>query len=228
VRRVDWVAYSHADGDHIGGLAAVAMQFDAREIWEGVPVETDARRAGMRRIAAEQGAVWRGLRRGDRWEAGGAQLEVVHPPDPDWHRPRVRNDDSLVFRLRYGRFEALLTGDIGRDVERDLVLRADPRMDPLTTSSRLRVLKVAHHGSRTSSSHDFLARYRPWAAIVSAGRNNPFGHPAPEVTMRLGEVGATTLRTDRDGAVSIETDGTTLSMKTWAGRRWRVSMAEGP
>ena len=133
----------------------------------------------------------------------------------------MRNDDSLVFRLRYGNLEVLLTGDIGAPVEGDL---AAPDAD----RRAVRVLKVAHHGSRGSSSNGFVGAYRPWAAVVSAGRNNPFGHPAPEVLARLDAVRATTVRTDRDGAVMIETDGRAISMRTWTGRRWQVSVAPRP
>lgn len=215
--RVDWVAFTHADSDHIGGIEAVVAEFAAREVWEGVPVLQDGRRAALREAADARGVVWRSLHRGDRWEVGGTIVDVVHPPPPDWERRQVRNDDSIVFRLRHGDLEVLLTGDVGIPVEGDLVRDDDRRA--------VRILKVAHHGSRGSSSAGFVRAYRPWAAVVSAGRNNPFGHPAPEVLARLDNVGTTTLRTDRDGAVMIETDGRVVSMRTWTGRRWRVSAA---
>jgi competence protein ComEC len=218
VRRVDWVAFTHADLDHIGGVAAVVHQFHPREIWEGVPVPRDDLRTVLHIDAGRQRAIWRALRQGDRWEIGGASLEVLHPPAPDWERQRVRNDDSLVFRVRYGELDVLLTGDISQVIEAELPVASDDR-------GGVRVLKVAHHGSRGSSSPRLLERYRPWVAVVSAGRNNAFGHPAPEVVQRLNDVGAKTFRTDRDGAVAIESAGDAVQFQTWAGGQWRLEVA---
>jgi competence protein ComEC len=218
VRRVDWVAFTHADLDHIGGVAAVTREFDAREVWEGVPVPRDPNRMALKTALERHAPVWRQLRRGDRWEAGGAVVSVLHPPEPDWERQRVRNDDSVVLRVRYGPLDVLLTGDVGADVERALPLdQGDDR-------GAIRVLKVAHHGSRTSTAGELVNAYRPWAAVVSAGRNNTFGHPAPDVIDRLEDAGATVLRTDRDGAVLVESDGASVSMRTWTGRVWRVDL----
>ncbi|ODS53123.1 MAG: DNA internalization-related competence protein ComEC/Rec2 [Acidobacteria bacterium SCN 69-37] len=214
-RVVDWVAFTHADLDHIGGVAAVVREFAAREVWEGVPVIADDNRRALYDVAQARRVPWRQLRAGDRLEIGGAELAVLHPPEPDWERPRVRNDDSIVLRVRYGALELLLTGDISEAVERTLSFDD-------TSRGAIRVLKVAHHGSRTSTSAAFVERFRPWAAIIGVGRNNTFGHPVPDVLDRLAAAGATTLRTDRDGAVKIESDGETVWMRTWRGRTWRA------
>jgi competence protein ComEC len=127
----------------------------------------------------------------------------------------VRNDDSIVLRLHYGDVEWLLTGDISQDVERRLAIDGEPR-------APLRILKVAHHGSRTSSDETFVARYAPVAAVISVGRQNVFGHPSPEVVQRLARDGAAVFRTDRDGAVIVETDGRQVRVRTWLGRQWRA------
>jgi competence protein ComEC len=89
----------------------------------------------------------------------------------------------------------------------------------------VRILKVAHHGSRGSSSMPFLREYAPSLAMVSAGRGNLFGHPAPEVLARLQEVGAEVFRTDRDGAIVIETDGSGVAVRTAAGRTWQMGIS---
>jgi competence protein ComEC len=215
-RRLDWMAVTHADLDHIGGARAVMRAFRPREIWEGVPVLSDPRRRDLRIAAAEQGALWRLLQRGDRLDVGGVTLEVLHPRLPDWERPKVRNDDSLVLSVLYGDVEMLLTGDVGAETERAL-LDAQARRP-------LRVLKVAHHGSRSSTSTDLLRRYAPGLAVISAGRGNPFGHPVPEVLGRLQAAGARVFRTDRDGAVVIETDGREVMARTMSGGRWGMSV----
>jgi len=130
----------------------------------------------------------------------------------------VRNDDSLVLRVRYRDVEFLLTGDIGAEAEARL--SGDLAAGPL-----IRILKVAHHGSRGSSATTFLQGYGPSLAMVSAGRGNLFGHPAPEVLARLQEVGAEVFRTDRDGAIVIETDGSRVAVRTAAGRTWHVGIS---
>jgi competence protein ComEC len=131
----------------------------------------------------------------------------------------VRNDDSVVIRLRYGDAEVLLTGDAGAEFER--AFAPDPAPLPL------RVLKVAHHGSRSSTSEAFLSAYRPAVAVVSAGRGNLFGHPSREVLGRLAAIRAAIFRTDRDGAVTLETDGREVVLTTAAGRRRAFASGRG-
>src|SRR5258706_13147302 len=104
-----------------------------------------------------------------------------HLAPADWERQKVRNDDSLVLELRWRDVSVLLTGDIGRAVERDVASTIAP--------ARLRVVKIPHHGSLTSSSPAFLAALRPRIAIASAGRANDFGHPVPEALERYRAIG---------------------------------------
>jgi competence protein ComEC len=111
----------------------------------------------------------------------------------------------------------VLTGDIGRVVEQDLLRSIEP--------APLRVLKAPHHGSLTSSSWPFVTRLAPTIAVFSAGRGNAFGHPAPEVLARYQAVGAEIFRTDRDGAVEVVSDGHTLDIRTFTGRRWTSRLA---
>jgi competence protein ComEC len=212
--RLTWLSFSHPDLDHIGGAVADARIFAPQEVWEGVPVPADPKRRALRAAADAAGMVWRPLQRGDTFEMGAVRVEVLNPPKPDWERPRTRNDDSLVVVVRYGAAEILLTGDIGAEVERDLPADGDRRP--------LRVLKVAHHGSRGSSSLPFVKAFDPRVAVVSVGRGNLFGHPAPEVIDRLTAEGARVFRTDRDGAVSVETDGREVRVRTMTGDVWTL------
>lgn len=214
LRRLDWLALSHADADHAGGLPAVVEAFAPREVWEGLPVPGDAGREALRASAARAGASWREVRRGDRLDVDGVSLEVLHPAPPEWERRRVRNEDSVVLRLRWGALDLLLPGDAGTETER-AVVRAT---EAFAERGRLRVLKVGHHGSRTSTSAELLDSFRPTLAVISAGRNNVFGHPAAEVLHRLQAIGASVVRTDRDGALSVETDGTAVRATAWSGR----------
>jgi competence protein ComEC len=123
---------------------------------------------------------------------------------------RRRNNDALVFRVDYGAVSFLLASDIGAEAEDRLVTAHAP----LAAT----VLKVAHHGARTSSTPAFLERVHPRLAVISVGRRNPYGHPAPDTVARLAAAGARIYRTDRDGAVIFETDGLVLNVTRWATR----------
>ena len=123
---------------------------------------------------------------------GELRVRVLHPPSPDWERRRVRNDDSVVLEIVYRDVALLLTGDISSEIEREIL--------PQLTHAPIRILKVAHHGSRTSSSLELLSEWRPQWALISAGRGNTFGHPAPEVLQ--------TTRCDRRQGVAYRFTGT--------------------
>jgi competence protein ComEC len=150
------------------------------------------------------------LRAGDEMSLGAVRVRVLSPPAPDWERRRVRNDDSVVLEVLYGDVAVLLTGDISAEVERALI--------PSLIPARVRVLKVAHHGSRTSTSQELLDAWRPSVALISCGRGNRFGHPATEVVSRLESAGAHVLRTDRDGQITLETDGRIVNVHTYVER----------
>lgn len=220
IRRLDWLLVTHADLDHIGGAASVFATFRPREIWDGVPVARNVERQALRDLAVRRRVPWRQVQRGDVLSFGPVEIAALNPPLPDWERPRVRNDDSVVLRVRFGDAEFLLTGDVGEAAEQDLSFPDD--------RPRIRVLKIAHHGSRTSSSSAFVRAYPPEIAIASAGRSNPFGHPSPQALNRLRAAGARVFRTDRDGAVIVETDGQVVNVRTVLGQRWTVRMRPPP
>ena len=206
VRRLNLLLVTHGDPDHLGGATSVVDIFRPREIWEGIPVPPHAPLAALAEAARVRNIAWRTIQAGDVLRAGGAVLRVWHPGLSDWERQRVRNDDSVVLEVRFGDVSVLLPGDIGAAVEQDLAAQLD--------LAPVRVLKVPHHGSASSSSERLLAAVRPQVAIVSCGRSNRFGHPAPAVLARYQQVGARIYRTDRDGAVILETDGRTVTVRT--------------
>jgi competence protein ComEC len=183
----------------MGGAAGVLASLPVGESWFGIRVPRHA--AGndlLEELAARRVGV-RYLRASRAMDLAGMRVRVLHPPEPDWERQRVRNDDSVVLEVTYGDVAILLLGDVSADVERALA--------PQLTPARVRILKVAHHGSRTSTSQVLLDAWRPHVALVSAGRGNSFGHPAREVLERLHHAGARVLRTDQDGEITVETDG---------------------
>jgi competence protein ComEC len=215
VRRLETAVVTHGDADHLGGLGAVTRDFRPREIWEGIPVPRAGPIASLRTRATAHGARWTNVQTNDRFAIDGVDLIVHHPGVPDWERQEVRNDDSVVLELRWRDVSIVLTGDIGRDTERAIADRFEP--------AGIRIIKVPHHGSLTSSSVGFLEKLLPRVAVFSVGRSNTFGHPAPEVVRRYHSIGAQIFRTDRDGAISLETDGYSVDVQAWVGRRLRVN-----
>jgi competence protein ComEC len=209
--RLGVLALTHGDPDHIGGAAAVIRALRPRDVWEGVPVPGHPELARVHQIALQRGATWRPVRAGETYADGVARISVLHPPPPDWQRPRVRNDDSIVLEVRIGDVAVILPGDISQATERTLLPAIEP--SPLT------ILKAPHHGSAGSSSPEFIAATRPAVVIFSAGRRNPFGHPSPTAVARYHSAGARIFRTDEDGEVILDTDGRQVVLWTWSGRR---------
>lgn len=209
IQSVDFLVLTHPDFDHYGGLAAVAENFGAKEIWTNGAHTRGKRFADFARRIRDTGIRTVVLRRGSRRQLGGVSIEVLHPatgPVDD------SNDFSLTLRLSYAGACILLTGDIEAAGEYTL-LRHRPEL-------RCAVLKVPHHGSRTSSTPAFLDAVRPSVAIASVGFDNRYGMPHPAIVERYRARAIDLLRTDRDGAIEI-TIGADGAVRVGRGRRWR-------
>lgn len=209
-RKLSLVILSHPHSDHVSGLSEVLRRYDVERILESRSGYESADYAAWSRLADSEGAQLVGVRPGMRLSFNdGVELRVLAPyMVPDNSTSLDANDASVVVRLIYGNASFLLTGDVFREGERWLlgsgqILDSD-------------VLKVAHHGSKTSSSPSFLGAVSPDVAVISAGQNNRFGHPDPEVVERLeGLMPASRIfKTFERGTITFETDGKTLSIKT--------------
>jgi competence protein ComEC len=214
VRRLGTIALTHGDADHIGGAPAAVLEFRPWEAWEGVPVPRSVALQEIHAAADSVHSRLRNVQTGDTTWVDGVSVIVRHPSPPDWERQDSRNDDSIVLELRWGDISIVLTGDIGAEVERQIL----PDFQP----APLRVVKVPHHGSLTSSSSAFVHALAPRVAVVSVGRSNRFGHPAAAVLQRYEDVHAEVFRTDRDGAVTVDTDGASLDVQGFTGRTVHV------
>ena len=195
VRKLDAVIVTHADFDHIGGLFTVLEEIEVKALWEGNPVWALSHRAAYRALherAASAGVTSHVLTSGENFLFGGVEFEVLAASQPGFESS---NDRSVVLRINYGDRSLLLTGDAERALEAALVRSgADLRAD---------VLKVAHHGSRSSSSDAFLDAVRPRLAIISARRAPSRPLPSAHVLHRLRERGIEYLRTDHNGTVTV-------------------------
>lgn len=205
-QRLDVVALTHAHQDHMGGLTAILENFRVGSFWIGREVAARGQ-AALEEVARHHNIPIAHEIRGVSFDWDGVHGDVLWPEiDPGEAAPTAKNNDSIVVRLAYGKRAILLPGDAEKQVEGQIL--AESPGDVL----RADVLKVGHHGSKNSTTPEFLGRVRPQVALISSGEDNPYGHPSPELLERLIETGVRILRTDQNGAIHVLTDGSSLDV----------------
>jgi competence protein ComEC len=220
IRRIDYLVASHPQSDHIGGETSLLRLFPVDEVWhngvhrEGVIAEA------WEAAAIERAGRMRTIRTaGQPIRFGPVDIDLLHPSDafaPDRDNPDGHglNDSAIVMRIGLGEYHFLFTGDIERPAEAELVRAEADRLASM-------VLKVPHHGSRTSSTPAFLDAVHPSEAVISVGAYNPYHHPSSPVLEAYKTRGVDVLRTDQSGEVVYLTDGTTLHRFTARELAWR-------
>ena len=206
VSRLELVVLTHPHPDHAGGLPSVLRALPVGALWmtsEPGPGDIGGK---LRGVARERGIPVHEPAPGERFSSGGASLEVL-APDPRWSPERSTNDNSLVLRVDHGAVSLLLAGDA--EALAEAALAHGPRR------LRAQLLKAGHHGSRTSTTEAFLRAVSPEVVVFSAGLQNPFGFPHPEVVARASAAGARVLTTERSAA-QAESDGATLRVWSYA------------
>jgi competence protein ComEC len=205
-QKLDVVALTHAHQDHIGGLTAILDNFRVGTLWIGREVESTAL-ANLEKLAREKKIAIVHEIPGDAFSWDGIETQLLWPEiAPTEVGPAPKNNDSLVLRLKYGERSMMLPGDAEKQAEGSIL------SDNSEEALRADVLKVGHHGSKNSTMPGFLAAVHPSVAVISAGEDNPYGHPNAELLGRLNHAGVWILRTDRDGAVHVLTNGKQLEI----------------
>jgi competence protein ComEC len=202
--RVDYVLATHADADHIDGLNDVVRNFRVRNAMVARTPPDDAEYVRFAATMKEIGVPVNKIGAGDVLRFGDVSAQVLWPPPSRDENPPSRNNDSIMLLIRYGDKSLLLTGDIEKQGEA-AVLREGIGL-------RSDLVKVAHHGSRTSSIEAFVAATHPSLAIISVGRTSMFGHPNKDVVERWRASGAEVMTTGQRGTISVVTDGHALTV----------------
>jgi competence protein ComEC len=215
IKKLDYVVLTHPHPDHLNGLKSVAKNFRIGEFWDGPSPSDNADYQELMRSLGPS-VVRKKAFRGFSLGEDAVRIEALHPePGEAPAAQDVSNDQSLVLRISMGDQAFLLPGDVGSAAEAEII-RAGADV-------RAQVLKSPHHGSRSSSSPEFLEAVQPEIVVITAGRGNLYGLPHSETLERYRRCGARVVRTDEDGAVRISTDGKTLSTATSRGESARVT-----
>ncbi|MBO8126614.1 MAG: helix-hairpin-helix domain-containing protein [Firmicutes bacterium] len=206
VQQIDVLIGTHPHADHIGGLLAVLDSFEVKQVYDSGQIHTSKIFENYLKKLDAKNIPFQLARAGDKIDlAPQVDLTVLWPTGPrkimDYGS---LNEASIVLFLRYGKVGFLFTGDAGQEAELEMI--SGGHLEPAE------VLKVGHHGSHSSSSREFLEAVGPQVAVIMCGAGNPYGHPHKEPLERLREVGATILRTDRQGTIVIRTDGSKYSI----------------
>lgn len=203
-RSLDMIVATHPDADHIGGLPAVFAQYDvAHYLSPGIESDTNPSRALLAATERERSLAPGLARRGMRILLGGDAYADILFPDRDVSEIET-NTGSVIMRVVYGETAFLLSGDAPESVENYLVSLDEPGLES-------EVLKAGHHGSRTSTGEALLAAANPALVVISAGKDNSYGHPHEETLQRIGASGAAVASTMGEGAVVLVSDGKAIT-----------------
>ena len=205
ITKLDYIFLTHAHEDHAAGAGSIVKQIEVDNIITANEPKSEYAASMAISEQASELNVMRPATEGEIFNVDGVTVEVIFAPK--LITAATGNEVSNVYKVTFGKFSALFTGDLIKENE-TVILRKGKDIN-------CTVLKVGHHGSKTSSSKEFVEEVKPNYAVFCVGANNTFGHPRPEVVELMEEVGAKIYRTDKDGAIIFTTDGSTVKVKTY-------------
>jgi competence protein ComEC len=202
---VNYIIATHAHRDHTGGFSDIIKNFPVGQAIIGNVPDGAPEYERFKDELARSDTPLRRVLAGERYEIEGVVIDVLWPPASIG--PLSENDSSVVLRITHGSVSALLAGDIEQAAEEALVASGvDLRAD---------LLKIPHHGSKTSSSEAFIDRVRPSYGVISVGERSRFGHPADTVVNRYLARRVKLFQTGRDGMITVESDGASLKVRNY-------------
>ena len=200
VKKIDYLIISHADSDHIGGLFAIIENIKIDKILIGIQPQISEQYVELLEISKDKNIKLVELKAGDRLNLEKEiYLEVLWPKENDFIELNTLNNNSLVFKISYKKFSILFTGDIEEIAEKEILKLYENNKSFLNAT----ILKVAHHGSKTSTCLEFLKSVNPKIVLIGVGKNNNFGHPSKSVINRLKDNNVQIYRTDYNGEINI-------------------------
>lgn len=198
IEAIDLIIVSHPHADHIGQLNPILEQFSVEEVWmTGNETDTNLFISTMETLLADDSINYNEPELGDEYKIGPLHIEVLHPEPTELTGDL--NEDSLSILATFGEVKFLFTGDAGVKTELEIIDNHQ--------HIEAHFLQLGHHGSNTSSDASFIEAVNPAYAIYSAGKNNSYGHPSPEVVDLLKGKNIPLLGTDTDGTITVTTDG---------------------
>ncbi|MBQ7410269.1 MAG: ComEC/Rec2 family competence protein [Clostridia bacterium] len=209
ITKIDYLIISHCDSDHIGGLFAVLENLKVEQVLIGIQPEPSEQFEALIKIANKKKIEIKFLKAGDVLKLDeNIKIEVLWPIKNELIEENALNNNSLVFKLCYKEFSILFTGDIEEVAEREIVKIYDKQ------SLKASVLKVAHHGSKTSSTNEFLEMVKPEIALIGVGEDNKFGHPSEDILKLLNYFNVKIYRTDINGEIVIKIKDNKINVKS--------------